>query len=89
MLSCTASELRLSGRFDVNRVDDVEELFDHRHLLVHEVDLTVDGLEQKETKLYLDYSKLLNYAKNVDKKYKKFTRKCNGEFKKAYLLEKE
>ena len=52
MLSCTASELRLSGRFDVNRVDDVEELFDHRHLLVHEVDLTVDGLEQKETKLF-------------------------------------
>ena len=39
-----APELRVPGGLDVDRVDDVEELLHHGHLLVDEVDLAVEGL---------------------------------------------
>ena len=45
VLSGPAPELSLSCGLDVDRVDDVEELLHHGHLLVDEVDLAVDGLK--------------------------------------------
>ena len=41
-------QLRVPGRLHVHGVDDVEELFDHGHLLVHEVNLAVQALQRQQ-----------------------------------------
>ena len=43
-----APQLRVAGRLDVHRVDDVEELLHDGHALVHEVHLAVHSLKERE-----------------------------------------
>ena len=53
VLAGPTSELSFSGSLDVDRVDDVKELLDHGHLLVHEVHHPVHCLQRKKRSIII------------------------------------